>query len=265
MADSSQDTVAIPKSMLGAMLALLVVSLLGFAFLLGRQTAPGPVAQAPLQQRPSQEPIESRPLAVGQLPPPSRPAPIEAPEPVVVERAPAAVASLPVEPADQVKAGTRPKPRPKPVAAPTQQPVAVETPVEKKPPAEAAKIRAYLSEVEAVTEGTGKLGDPSEFATSLIHQSLMGDTSGIDQLIQQVKEGQAKMAKIQPPTACLEHHRLASGQLKGSLELLVELKQGLVTSDHTILEGLSKRGRAMQGEAQRLQKITEELKKQSAS
>ena len=259
MSERPPDTVAVPKSVLLLLILVLMISLMLLSFLIGRQSAPATVVVTPVTPTTKARSEDPDRLSLRVGPPPVQRAPEPPPEPVA--EAPEVVA------APQAVAVTRPKPRPRPVKVEARPVIAepVAPPRVTTPPADAAKIRQYLADVDAITAQSGELGDPTEFATGLLHQSMMGDTSGFDQLLHQVKSSQAKLAKVSVPSACQEHHRLATSQLKGSLELLQDLKQAMVTSDSMALAALSAKGQSMQSEAQKLQRITRELKEKSST
>ena len=224
---STENTVQISKTALAWLVGGLVLCLVALAFMLGRQSvtpAVAPVAAAPV-------------------------API------------APVAAIPVrtEPVASVSV--------EPVEAPVAAPVVVRNPAPpakpKLPAGESAKVRKYLEQVDSITAGTQSLGNPSDFANDLLNQSLMGDTSGIDSLLAQVRQSQSALTQIQPPATCKEHYQLLGQQLQGSLNVLQQLKKALVTSDTSGLAALAGQGSAMQAQAQRLQRLTAELKERT--
>lgn len=236
---STENTVQISKTTLAWLVGGLVLCMVALAFMLGRQSvtpAVAPVAAAP----------------VAPIAPIAPVAPVAA---VPVETEP--VASVSVEPVEAPPAA------PAPVAAP----VAVRTPPPpakpKLPAGESVKVRKYLEQVDSITAGTQSLGNPSDFANDLLNQSLMGDTSGIDSLLAQVRQSQSALTQIQPPATCKEHYQLLGQQLQGSLNVLQQLKKALVTSDTSGLAALAGQGSAMQAQAQRLQRLTAELKERT--
>ena len=245
---SSEDQVQISKSTLGWLVGALVMCMVALAFLLGRQSV------TPVVAPPSVAAVAPAPVAPPLAPPPVEVAPVAA---VAVAPAPApapAPAVVPVAPPPPVAVAPV-------VVAPVAHPAPPVKP--KYPPAEAAQIRKYLQQVETITAGTQDLGNPSEFANDLLNQSLLGDTSGIDSLISQARHSQNALAQIHPPAPCKEHHHLLSQQLNSSLQMLGQLKKALATSDTSGLAGLAGQGSAMQAQAQRLQRLTAELKERS--
>ncbi|MBT9589109.1 hypothetical protein IV102_37595 [bacterium] len=230
---STENTVQISKTALAWLVGGLVLCMVALAFMLGRQSVSPVVA-----------PVAAAPVAPVAAVAPVAPVPVEA-EPV---------ASVSVEPVEAA---------PPPVAAP----VAVRNPAPpakpKLPAGESVKVRKYLEQVDAITAGTQSLGNPSDFANDLLNQSLMGDTSGIDSLLAQVRQSQSALAQIQPPASCKEHYQLLGQQLQGSLNVLQQLKKALVTSDTSGLAALAGQGSAMQAQAQRLQRLTTELKERT--
>lgn len=246
----ADDSVQVSRKTLTALVGSLSVSMLALAFLLGRMSAHAPppatsgsgpeLAVAP---PPRMEGTAAVPLTAPQ-PPPTRTLEVSTPPTEAAPSAPAPSAPSPAA-ASPVK---EPPPPPKP----------------KLPPVDAAKIRKYLAEVEAVTAGTEDLGNPSTFATDLLNQSMLGDTSGIDTLLAQARQGQAALSEIHPPPSCKEHYQLLSAQMKASVNMLQQLKKALQTSDTSGLAALAGQGSAMQSQAQRLVRLTQELKEKSS-
>lgn len=179
--------------------------------------------------------------------------------PAPVEATPAGLA--PVAPVAPVVAVA-------PVETATAAPVAV-TPVAVRKPPFAAKlageVQAYLAAVDGVTAGTQDLGNGSDFANELLNQAVMGDTSGVDVLLEQARGAQAALGKIRPPEVCKPHYRLMVAEMKSSVAILAQLKTALDTSDSTALAGMASKGAAAQRQARQLEQLTRELRERSAT
>ncbi|MBS2035761.1 hypothetical protein JST97_12290 [bacterium] len=208
----SSDRVEVPRWVLGSLVGGLVLSLMGTCFLLGRASAPAPVALV-------------TPVAVS----------------TVASAAPVEVA--------------------------TATPMVIQTPAPaSKPPfpgRQAEEVRAYLAAIDEVTSGTEDLGNPSDFANELLNQAVMGDTSGVDVLLEQARTAQAALARVKPPEACKQHYRLMQAEMKSSLAILAQLKAALENSDSMSLAGMASKGAAAQRQARQLEQLTRELRERS--
>lgn len=227
--------VQIPRSLLVLLVLGMVTSWLVLAFLLGRMTAggPGSLAQGVRAEAP---PSTSPPPGPQGAAPSSRE--LEVGDPPVPTRSPAGQASLPQ---------TSPPP----------------PPLKRFEPAEAERVRQYLQSIQEIVASTEEVGNPSDFATDLLTQSMLGDTSGFDRLLSQARACQAQLAGIRPPASCKEHHRLLVTQMNSSVALLQHLKKALDSSDSTALAGLASQGTRLQGQMRRLQRLGEELRQRS--
>lgn len=227
--------VQMSRSWLVLLVLGLIVSWLGLAFLLGRMTASGPGSLA-----------QASPAEV--IPTPSLPTTqVVAPPPHELE-------------VGQPPAPTRPPERPESRPAPSPTP-----PARKRfEPAEAERVRQYLQTINEIVASTEEMGNPSDFATDLLTQSMLGDTSGFDRLLSQTRACQAQLASIRPPASCKEHYRLLVTQMNASAALLQHLKKALDSSDSTALAGLASQGTRLQGQMRRLQQMSDELRQRSS-
>ena len=274
MADNSR--VEIPKSLLFGMGGALVVCMLALAFLLGRSSAPpAPVAAATvapvrvnLDAPAVPEPAAQAQLSVTTAAPPPPPPPVqqdnppEPPAPPQEAPQPATVDPAAAPPAPAAPVRIAPPVRPRPVAA---------APAAKAPrtsggiPAgERAAIGRYLNQVNQVTAQTGDLGDPNQIANEVLQQSVNGDNSGINNLISKARAAQAQLRAITPPPAAKEHYQLLVKTTQTSVGLLEQLKKATSGGDMSGLTGISAQGQSMQGDATRLQELTQELKAKAA-
>lgn len=240
-----------------ALVSLLVFSMLGFAFLLGRQSAPpsvptpGEVAAAPTPESPP----NSVPLQVGAAPV-SQPAPA----PPVYAPPPAPVAAPPVAPAP-VAVAVAPAPPPAPLAAPAPPaPVAAAPP----PPAVASgptpAVKTYFSKIDKIMAETESIGDQNAFATQVLQQGMNGKTEGFDSLIASTRKAATALRSITPPPNCAEHYKLLIKQTDASLRLLEKVKGATVSLDTGALTALGAEGQGMQADANRLKQLDEQLR-----
>lgn len=268
------ETVQVSRRLLYALVTVTLLSMMGLCFLLGRASvAPVPLSGAvtpPVAAAGSVEPVSARPLHTGPVPaqpaaPPASALAVAAPASSVAVSSPSSAALAPAPIGTNASAtGARPA-RPVPAPAATAEARKTAPAVGSTSPQQAARIRNYLAEVEAITAGTEALGDPTEFASGLLNEAMLGQTGGIDNLIAQAGQARQRLAQIQPPPECAEHHKLMSQQLGSSYSMLQKLKTALVTSDTEALTSLASQGRGMQTQANRLQQVTEKLKQKAGS
>jgi hypothetical protein len=249
----ADDDIRIPRSALTGMVALLALSLLGFAFLLGRQSAPAapPAAPAPpVLAAPKQEAPPSQPLQVGAVP--------VAPAPPAVYVPPPVAAPPPPPPAVPPAAPLPPPPPPVPVAVAPVAPAPVPAPAAPTGPSPA--VKAYFAKIDKIMAGTQDIGDQNAFATQLLQQSMNGKTEGFDSLIASTRKTAQALRSITPPPNCREHYHLLLRQTDKSLSLLEKVKKATVNMDTNELTALGAEGQGMQVEANRLKQLDEQLR-----
>jgi len=246
----ADDDIRIPRSALVGMAAALAVSLLGFTFLLGRQSVPSPVATTPVAVVSSagEAPAGSQQLQVGAAPVPM-PAPAPAPPPPVYVPPPASQAAPPL-PAPPPVLVAVPPPAPPPPAPVVVQPSA----------APSAAVKNYFAKLDKITRETDSMGDPNAFGTQLLQQGMNGHTEGFDKLIGSTRKTLAALRNITPPPNCREHYDLSKRQIEQSLSLLEKVKNATVSMDTNALTALGAEGQSMQGDANRLKQLDEQLR-----
>ncbi|MBT9584190.1 hypothetical protein IV102_12685 [bacterium] len=260
------DEVQLSRNTLGALVVALMISLMGVAYLLGKQSGPGSAPGAQTDRSsgasPSPEaPPTSRPLVVGPAPMQSQPQPNQ-PQ------------SAPTQPPVQV-AVVHPELPDNPVptsrlsktAPQTQTPVISATPASSKcpgstPPLDAATAK-YFAKIDEAMRDTAAMGDTNQFATEILQQGMNGNTEGFDNLIESTRRAQVALQNIQPPPICQEHYTLLKAQLEQSISLLNRVKSATVSLDSTALTSLAGEGRGMQAEADRFKALDEGLRQRT--
>ena len=262
-----KSTVQVPRLALWALIGTLLVTVMVLVFLLGRMSAQAPSGSAPLPMAnaatgpPGLETDRSRVLVTGSRPAQPSPsqgsqenAPLPTPPSVDVPSAsapPAGSQGRKIRVRDPHGSPNASLPGP---AGERQENKVVATAAQK------AEVQAYLQQVQGVTSGTQDLGDATDFASSLLGQASLGDTSGFDALLSKVSQAQAALAKIHPPAPCAEHYRLVSAQMQSSLFLLQEVKKATVDLDSAALTRLAAQGQTMQAQVRHLETLTTHLK-----
>lgn len=277
-----QPNVEIPRGVLAALVLGLVGSLMAVAFLLGRQSVQ-PTAAATPQSAPAPVVAVAPPVEAGSETPHPRPisVPVSRPRLKVQVAAPPRVA--PEAPAARVEGPTapappsQPRPRPAPARTPSKTAAAAglpkaggsapKAPSHDEPHLSAAEkdsIRRYFAQVDAVMADTGALEDPNAFATELLQQSMQGDNSGFESLLNTAKAALGKMQAIKAPAACKEHHQLMVSQLKEGVTLLRSVQSAATTGDTSVLASLALQGKDMRLDIGRLQELDRELRASAA-
>jgi hypothetical protein len=263
------EKVEVSRGALAGLLLALLASLMAVAFLLGRQSVqpvPAPpsavavTAVTPvLPELIEQEPVPSQRLLAA-APPRPRSGQVQ---PARSEVAEVPAAQGQTEPAAVSVSAGYPRAR----LASEREKLAAAQPVQKQaaPAVKARKapdegVRKYLNRIDAVLAGTPSLSDHSAFATQLLQQSMVGDTTGLDQLIQASDSALSKIREITPPPACKEHHQLMLSQLKTGAGLLRQVKKATMSMDTSGLAALSLQGQGMQTDTLRLQQLDRELR-----
>jgi hypothetical protein len=277
--------VEIPRSALAGLLLALVVCLMAVAFLLGRQTAqPQGLTATP-----------ARPVALVAALTPGPVAAEKTPDvriahhaisttrraPVTVDRAASAAVVAEVEaqrsestpvtrarPADEsasypkrsVPVGSSASSvasKPKPAAA-TAAPRVASVPQTANGDQDA--VRRYLAQVDKVMAGTQSLGDANAFATELLQQSMQGDSSGFDHLLETSQAALRDLQAIKPPASCKEHHTLMVRQVRDGIALLSKVGSATTSLDTTSLSSLALQGKDMQSDIARFQELDRQLR-----
>ena len=206
------------------------IALLTIAFLVGRLTAP-PAAAAGESSAPSQT----------QTP------------------------TVPAQPIDRVEAAAPPVSRPIDVPAPTTLPsVATETPraaspIVTSPSNDRNAIAAYFASVERFDDAG--IGDPNDFAKSLVDGATSGDYSGFDSLLAKARRQRDVLRGMQVPPACAPHHRLALSLSESSVGMLEKLRKTLAGGDPTALMSMMGEARELESQAAQLKTMTETIKR----
>ncbi|MBX3171445.1 MAG: hypothetical protein KF760_28815 [Candidatus Eremiobacteraeota bacterium] len=250
----AEDDVKVPRVALMAMVGLLAVSMLGFAYLLGRQSGPVPQAPQTVSTTPEAR-ASSVPLQVGAVP---VPVPAAAPPPAVYVPPPAAQAAPPAMPAPVAAPVPAPPPTPAPVAAPPPGPAPAPAPA---PATEASPaVKTYFAKIDKIMAETETIGDQNAFATQVLQQGMNGNTEGFDRLIASTRKAATALRSIAPPPNCREHYQLLVKQTEQSLRLLEKVKSATVSLDTGALTALGAEGQSMQTDASRLKQLDEQLR-----
>lgn len=254
----AENDVKVPRVALIAMVSLLVISMLGVAFLLGRQSAPTQptIREASVDQTP-RESTTSVPLQVGTVPVPPVPAP---PPPAAYVPSPPAVPAPP--PAPQVAVSSPPVPvaAPPPPPAPVAPPPPAPAPAVVPPSGPTAEVKTYFAKIDKIMAETEAIGDQNAFATQVLQQGMNGKTEGFDSLIASTRKANNALRSITPPPNCREHYQLLVKQSQQSLQLLEKVKAATVSLDTGALTSLGAEGQGMQADANRLKQLDEQLR-----
>lgn len=276
-----EQKVEISRATLLTLVGALALSLLLLAFVLGRMTAqpvavasPSPVKVAPVALAPPLVESPTPALLIAATPTPrpratpgrrpAQPEPVRvavAPPPEVVTPPPAAE-----PPAARPPAHRPNRQRPKPVGSKPDAPAVAARPAAPEPPAakpaDVEGMRRYFQQLDAAMAGSAAISDPNAFATQLLQQSLQGDTSGFDALLDSAQEALRTVQAIKAPPSCAEHHKLTVGQLREGVDLLSKVRNATASMDTTSLSNLSLEGKGLQADAMRLQELDRTLRAQ---
>ena len=266
------EEIKVSRSTLGLLLGALVVSLMGVAFLLGRQSAPdlrtpGPVPANGSGDSSSEGRPTPRPLVVDRAAPVQRQP--EAIQPVAPPPVPVTVSVVPTQPVverPRLPQSTVPTALPRAVSVKAAQTVPtahpqVPSPTASAPPAPAdPKIAGYFANIDEALRDTASMGDSNQLATEILQQGMNGDTKGFDDLLESTRKAQSALARIHPPPACREHYKLLRRQLEQSIDLLGRVKKATVSLDSGALTSLASEGRALQAEADRFKALDTRLR-----
>ncbi len=273
----------VSKPLFFTLVGCLLIALVGSAFLLGRESTrgastavvatPTPVSVSVVtNSEPASETLESLQTERVTMANRARAQRSNPPQPrIEQEPLPVAHSNTAVSPPQTERPAETAPVAPKVVSAPkVKRPVPTAKPAAESPQAAAAQadvspgrndsIRRYLAQIDEITAGTTSLNDPQGFATQLLQQSLGGDNSGFDQLLQSGKAALTKLQAVNAPQACKEHHRLSVSQLRTALSLLQEVQSATTSMDTGALSALSLQGKGLERDIARLQELDRQLR-----
>jgi hypothetical protein len=219
-------TVALPRWVVGLLVAACAVSVVAVAFLLGRATAPAPSA-APA------------PLAAESAGPQAPAGGADAPRDASAQPSNAAAAAGP-EPASR---GATP----------------VESPVVAGP--EAAAVAAYFRQMDAVAAEAKTSQDPQALARSVLDQAMSGNTGAIEGLIATQRSLETRLGQIVPPPSCREHHQRSVRLFGRAITLLEHTRDAMAGQGASDLGNVATEGRAIEAEAKALDALANDLRR----
>ena len=220
-------SVTVPRSVLVALAAALLVCLGITAFLAGRASVPAgpqgisppPAAPAAAFEAPAQSPSTLPGLAAPAAPGPSA-------EPQAPPSASAGVV---------------------PTLAPAS-------------PAEAARVARYFQEMETAQAAAKYWGDPQALAGSLVQGLAKGDRSGIDELLAATRGSHARMQAIDVPSDCAEHHRRSLDLVTQGATMLEAITSAVTSGDLEGLGAFPARARELEADAKDVDALAARIK-----
>jgi hypothetical protein len=238
------EKVSVNRGLLIGVVAVAGASVLGLAFVLGRESGSGVSAPPTRIERVAPRPQEE---------PPALPTPVAASAAMITERPETRPISAPAPsaPAPWV-----------PVQAP---PVQVPAPVDGErrgagPDPERASVVAYFDAVDHIQPGAMS-GEADGIANEMAAALANGDTSGLDKMIRQTEAAKERLAAIAPPAPCATFHRESLGSLDDGLEVLRSLKTAMESPEPaTQLAGVAARANTLRSRADVLQKEEQALR-----
>jgi hypothetical protein len=214
-------TVELPRALLIALLAALVLCVAALAFFLGRESrAVAPAAAAPQQV----------------LPAPHGAAAVAVPPDAPVADAP--VAAAPV------------------AAAPEGSPSAPVADTRLRD-----DVARYFREVESIEASAKYWNDPMSLANSLLEQAASGDASGLERLIAAQQGAAQRLRRVSVPAPCAEHHRLTVSLLDSAAALLQRLQGASTNASGAGLGALVGEGHDIEQRAKQVDTLAAEIKK----
>ncbi|MCG3193899.1 MAG: hypothetical protein DIJKHBIC_03153 [Thermoanaerobaculia bacterium] len=255
------EKVSVDKRVLIGIVALAAVSLLGLVFMLGRASALRTVSGNSLRPVPPSEPGAPRPDGL--------PAPVQAP----------------VQPPVQAPVQASPRPALSPSAsltealpglAPRSSPAMIPLPASPSGPAaevsspravergdsNRAAVAAYFEALDRI-QPEKMAGSAEGVGLELASALANGDTSGLDGLIRDSESARTRLAALEPPQACANHHRESLASLDEALEMLRGLKTAMQSADPVAgLGAISSRAQALRARSEALQREEQSLREQ---
>ncbi len=218
----------VPRGLLAGLVGGLVFCLVALAFLIGRelgrrQTASRSVSAAPV-------PVVSVPT-FAPAPTPASPPPPTPPPWTTPDRSP----------------GAQAEPAPGQGEAPA---------------GESQAVARYFAALDALQGQFLELQDPQRLATALLQQLSSGDASGLDQLLDALRQARERIVSIRAPAPCQEHQRRTLELLNVGLRLVERVRQGVLQGDAGALLALTAEAQRLEVEARELEALGQTIKAQ---
>ncbi|MCC6129369.1 MAG: hypothetical protein IT186_05530 [Acidobacteria bacterium] len=247
------EKVSVDKRVLIGIVALAAVSLLGLVFMLGRASALRTVSGNSLRPVPPSEPGAPRPDGL--------PAPVQAPVQASPRPALGPSASL-----TEALPGLAPRSSPAmiPLPASSSGPAAeVSSPrAVERGDSNRAAVAAYFEALDRI-QPEKMAGSAEGVGLELASALANGDTSGLDGLIRDSESARTRLAALEPPQACANHHRESLASLDEALEMLRGLKTAMQSADPVAgLGAISSRAQALRARSEALQREEQSLREQ---
>jgi hypothetical protein len=225
------STVTLPRGVVVALVAALLVCLGITAFLAGRASVP---AKAEGAVGPDAAPTQAAP------PPTFRtaPAPYIPPQDLPTT---SPASTLAAGPADTARTGV----------VPSLPPAA---------PADAAGVARYFLEMETAQAAAKYWGDPQALAGSLVQGLAKGDRSGIDELLAATRGAQTRMQAIDVPSDCAEHHRRSLELVVQGASMLEAIASGVTSGDVEGLGAFPAKARQLEADAKDVDALAARIK-----
>jgi fatty acid/phospholipid biosynthesis enzyme len=113
--------------------------------------------------------------------------------------------------------------------------------------------------MEAIQSG-GSVGDPQEFATTVVNAAVSGNFSGIDDLVRAASDSERRAVALQPPSECAEYHRQAVTLLQESRTMIAALREGLKRNDTDTLTSVGATAQSMKSRTESLARAEKALR-----
>ena len=243
------EKVSVDKRVLIGIVSLAAASLLGLVFMLGRASALRTASGDPVGPASPSEPRAPRKDGL--------PVPVQAsPRPALGP------------PASQTEAlpGLSPQPSP-PVmrlgVSPSGPAAAVSSPREsERGDSNRAEVAAYFEALDRM-QPEKMAGSAEGVGLELASALANGDMSGLDSLIRDSESARTRLAALEPPQACANHHRESLASLDEALEMLRGLKTAMQSADPVAgLGAISSRAQALRARSEALQREEQSLREQ---
>jgi len=229
----ASPTVALPRWVLGLLLAACAVCLLAVAFLVGRVTAPASPAAATGTE------VAGRATPVG----PSEATRSDLTAPAGASETPGDVLPPVVrEPGEA--AGLEPAPAPS-AGGDTDR----------------AAVAAYFARMDVVAAQVTAAQDPQALARTILDQTLSGNMSGFEDLIATQRGLQARMAEVLPPGSCREHHQRSLRLVGRAIALLERTRDAVAGKNTSDLASVATEGQAIEEEARATDALANDLRR----
>jgi hypothetical protein len=120
-------------------------------------------------------------------------------------------------------------------------------------------VARYFAEIDRLQVASGS--DPNAVANQILKRAAAGDRGGFDDLFAEQRALRDRLAAIDVPLPCREHHRRSLEALDEAAALLGSVLGGIAQGQTADLTSTVARGQALEAKAREVDAVATEIKR----